>query len=331
MDLTSLLTKLRRNPLAGLALAMVLLIIAVNIRLWTSITLFYVTFYPAIILATIAGGWWLGVGAMLVATACVNFFFVSPYWAFSFGTSDILNAVAFWAVCLFIIALTDYLVTLLMTANERAQKLTDLYERLAESEKQRKIVMRELSHRMKNQYSVILAMARATESNAQSVAQYRAAFVGRLQSMSRAHDLLTVTGWVSASLIDLAKSTLEPFAEQGRATIAGGDVTLKEHAVVNLGMAIHELATNCAKHGAWSGPDGHVTLSWEVSGGNLTFKWQERDGPGVHDDGTRGFGRTILETIVPSALNGTAHLDFAPEGFTWTLTVPDSCLETAPD
>lgn len=150
--------------------------------------------------------------------------------------------------------------------------------------------------------------------------------------MSWAHDLLTRTEWNSVPLRDLITSEIEAFSRRGRLEVEGDGVRLKEHAVVNIGMALHELATNSIKYGAWSVASGRVKVRWTVTPGHLLFTWQEEGGPPVRAGKHRGFGSKILETIVPSALQGSASLAFPAEGgrsafqryaLTWVKTAPD--------
>ena len=212
-----------------------------------------------------------------------------------------------------------------MSTQDKAHKLEVLYQKLATAEKRQHILMRELSHRMKNQYAVILAMARAVGADATSVAEFQAAFSDRLQSMSRAHDLLTRKEWKAVPLWDLVNSELGAFRQGNRFEAGGDDVWLKEPAVVNIGMALHELATNSSKHGAWSNAKGLVTVSWTVAEENLLLRWRETGGRQPSPVIARGLAK-ILEKIVPSALEGNGALEFAPEGLCWTLNVPSTCL-----
>jgi len=331
MNLTAILQQARRNPVRSLVFSALLIVAAVALRIFTPITLSYVTFYPAVILATVAGGWRVGVAAMVISALC-GVFIVTPL-----GEDPVANAVSFWnvgafaSVCLLIIWLTDLLIDLLMSTQDKADKLEVLYQKLATAEKRQHTLMRELSHRMKNQYAVILAMARAVGIDAASVAEYQAAFSDRLQSMSRAHDLLTQKDWKAVPLRDLINSELGAFRQGDRLEAGGNDVWLKEHAVVNIGMALHELATNSSKHGAWSDAKGLVTVSWTVAEGNLLFRWRETGGPPLRSSDRQGFGSRILEKIVPSALQGNGVLEFAPEGLCWTLNVPSACLDSGED
>lgn len=218
-----------------------------------------------------------------------------------------------------------------MAMQEKADNLKVLNRKLAVAERLQHTLMRELSHRMRNQYAVILAMARAVGNESPTVAEFQAGFSDRLHSMSRPHDLLTRKDWKSVPLRDLISSELEAFSREDRLDVQGHDVWLKEQAVVNMGMALHELATNASKHGAWSGVSGKVTVSWRMSDGNLHFTWRESGGPPTTPGEHRGFGSAILRRVVPSALQGTGKVDLLPDGLCWTLSVPVACLDPGED
>jgi two-component sensor histidine kinase len=326
MPLARALRAVRRRPLAGSVLALALLGAAVGIRLTTPITLSYVTFYPAVMIATVAGGIWLGAAVTLGATVAAVYLFVPRVGSFALRETDVWNVGAFWCVCALLIVATDLLVKLLDSETERANKIAVLYQRLADTESARQTVMRELSHRMKNQYAVIIAMARMSQGTSGSVAEFQSAFTERLFSLSRAHDLLMKAEWKPVSLTDLIRSELEPFSVPGRLEMRGAAFRLKEDAVAYFTMALHELATNCAKHGAWRA-DGKVTLEWSMLDGRFMFTWQDDGGQIAQPCGRRGFGSKILETITPAALQGDGTIEFGPNGLRWVLNVPCGCVE----
>ena len=69
----------------------------------------------------------------------------------------------------------------------------------------------------------------------------------------------------------------------------------------NFTLALHELATNAAKYGAFSNATGKVQVTWSIepdqSGYVLKFKWQERGGPPVSTPTRQGFGSQLLKGI----------------------------------
>ena len=95
---------------------------------------------------------------------------------------------------------------------------------------------------------------------------------------------------------------------------------------LTLGLALHELATNAAKYGAFSVPEGRVEIAWKVQGGadprRLILDWTEHGGPPVAEPERRGFGRSLIERSVAYELDGSAELTFAPAGVRCHIEVP---------
>ena len=188
-----------------------------------------------------------------------------------------------------------------------------------------RFIIDELSHRTKNLLAVVMAVANQTARQAGDVAQYQARFAERLTALAHCHDLLVRDSWHGASFNDLVAAQLKPFqAKEGRIDVEGTPIILKPDAVQNLGLALHELATNASKHGALSSPDGRVSLRWLLNqeAGRVHVHWCESGGPAVKPPLQRGFGHVVIEQIVPRALNGTGTLSFAPAGVNWTFEFP---------
>ena len=186
------------------------------------------------------------------------------------------------------------------------------------------LIMRELSHRAKNLLSVILAMARQTGRESSNLAEFQDSFAARVQALAAAHDLLVSEGWSGASLRHIVQAQLAPFAH-ARVEIAGADVFVAPEVVQNLGLALHELATNATKHGALSTDDGKVRIEWTYHGEGesrrLRLTWSESGGPVVRKPARHGFGRTVLERVTIVALGGKGALDFAASGVVWSCEI----------
>jgi PAS domain S-box-containing protein len=186
-----------------------------------------------------------------------------------------------------------------------------------------RFIVEELSHRTKNLLAVVMAVANQTAKYAGDVTQYQTRFLERLRALAHCHDLLVKDSWRGASLHDLVSSQMRPFdeANSGRIDVQGPAIILKPDAVQHLGLALHELATNASKHGALSTPDGGVVIRWhaEEADDRIRFSWSEKGGPAVTPPQRQGFGRVVIEQIVPRALNGSGSLDFSPTGVNWTL------------
>ena len=195
------------------------------------------------------------------------------------------------------------------------------------------LLLRELEHRVKNTLALILSMARRTSTGAVDLAGFLDAFGGRLQALAAAHDLLTASGWQNTSLAALVRAALAPHEEHGsgRIRLAVEDLPLGPAVAQDLVLALHELATNAAKHGALSVPGGSVTLDGRTVGGELVLVWRESDGPPVVPPpaGAGGFGTTLLERAVAYQRGGRAELDWRPEGLVCTIRLPTAALGVA--
>lgn len=205
--------------------------------------------------------------------------------------------------------------------------VVDISERKA-NEDQLRLLLRELTHRCKNLLAVIHAIARQTASRTRSVEDFLDRFTARLGAMGTSHDLLIADDWQGASLRMLVEQQLGEHAERFGEQIAieGEDVMLKPEAVQNLGLALHELATNAQKYGSLSDPEGEVSISWKFceDSPKLKLVWQERGGPRVTPPDRSGFGRAMIENVVSRALDGDVRLSFPPKGVRCVIEIPTS-------
>ncbi len=195
------------------------------------------------------------------------------------------------------------------------------------------ILVREVTHRVKNQMAVMLSMARQVAKNSDTVEGFQKAFSDRIMAMARSHDLVFSNSAADARLAVLILSQLEPFAIGARVHLAGPEVWMTAQSAQHVGMAMHELATNAAKYGAWSTPKGRVEVTWSVASGNpatLRIVWKEHDGPAVMPRAAIGFGSTILESVVAPALGGWAELTFEASGVRWTCEFSGHFTATPP-
>jgi two-component sensor histidine kinase len=194
------------------------------------------------------------------------------------------------------------------------------------AEDQQRILLRELNHRMKNSFAAVRSIAAQTLSHAADPEEFQRAFDGRLAALARASTLLIEGNWQAADLRSLIEASLEPFRTNDNLRLAGPHVSLPSEMTLTLGLALHELATNAAKYGAFSVPEGRVEIVWaregEGAGSRLILDWTEQGGPPVAAPERRGFGRTLIERSIAYELDGSAELTFAPEGVRCHIEVP---------
>jgi PAS domain S-box-containing protein len=207
----------------------------------------------------------------------------------------------------------------------------DVTER-KEDEAKLRFLMRELSHRSKNLLAVIQAMARQTARYSGSTASFLEKFNARLHALATSHDILVQEEWKSVSLADLVRLQLEPYLDsrEGQVTIEGPTVLLKPDAAQNFGFALHELATNAAKYGALSVPEGQVSITWrwlpEADGNSVELDWIESAGPVVEMPKHRGFGSMVIESNLARELDTKIELAFLAEGVQCKIPFPPEQL-----
>jgi two-component sensor histidine kinase/CHASE3 domain sensor protein len=192
-----------------------------------------------------------------------------------------------------------------------------------------RLLLREITHRSKNLLAVIQAIMRQTASHAPSVEEFGKRFSARLDGLAGSLDLLVQEDWRGVTLADLVRSQLAHHVEEGASQIEldGGKLQLPPDAAQNIGMALHELATNASKYGALSVPCGRVHVSWRTwfdADGveQCRLHWEERGGPPVTPPARRGFGQVVIERTVARAVGGRVTLSYPPGGVQWTLEFP---------
>jgi two-component sensor histidine kinase len=193
-------------------------------------------------------------------------------------------------------------------------------------------LMRELAHRSKNQLAVVKGIALQTARQSGTVDQFVEQFGQRIQGLAQSQDLMVRQNWQGAWLNDLVQAQLDLFGAGARAQIDGPALFLSANAVQNIGFALHELATNASKHGALTSPQGKVLVSWRgpEPDDRIHLEWIERDGPAIQSPERQGFGYLVITELVAQALQGTAKLDFTPDGIHWRLDIPATNALTAP-
>jgi PAS domain S-box-containing protein len=207
----------------------------------------------------------------------------------------------------------------------------DITERKRAETRQR-LLLNELNHRVKNTLATVQSIAAQTLRANPSPAAFREAFESRLTALSQTHNLLTEQNWEGASLREVFDAELEAFGGRGRVTFDyPRDVRLAPKAIVALGLAVHELATNAVKYGALSANDGGVRLAWRVepdAAPRLRLTWTEHGGPPVAPPDRRGFGARLLEKGLAGELCGAVRLTYDTNGLVCDMTLPMRSLES---
>lgn len=189
-------------------------------------------------------------------------------------------------------------------------------------EEEREHLMHELAHRLKNAFSMVQSVINQTLRKAPTVEAAREILAGRIRALSDAQNILTRSITDNMDIREVVRTALAPHRTgEGRFLIDGPVVDINGKQGLGLSLALHELAANATKYGALSDGNGQVEISWSVSDADVfVFGWQEKHGPPVQAPQSSGFGTVLIENIVATYFDGTASLQFLPEGVVFRLT-----------
>jgi PAS domain S-box-containing protein len=193
-----------------------------------------------------------------------------------------------------------------------------------------KMLIDELNHRVKNTLSTVQSIVVQALRTPADHAVIRESVESRLLALARSHDLLISDNWQGAGLRDLVCDVLEPFGVTGgraqRFRIVGDNVRISAKMTLGLAIGLHELATNAVKYGALSNDAGSILIGWTVRpdprGDRLRLRWQEKDGPAVKPQASKGFGSWVLQRGLPHEMDGTVRHDCRPSGVVCTIDIP---------
>ena len=180
---------------------------------------------------------------------------------------------------------------------------------------------REAEHRSKNLLAIVQATVNLSQSDTPE--GLKQAIEGRIQALANVHSLFVETRWIGAELSTIATQELAPYSEKDerRVRIDGPQVLLEPNAAQAVAVALHELATNAAKYGALSVPNGQIGLKWlHEADGRLILQWKEMGGPAVKMPTHQGFGTRVIERMI-GQLKGKARFDWHADGLVCEITL----------
>lgn len=211
----------------------------------------------------------------------------------------------------------------------------DITER-RRSQEQQKLLMGELNHRVKNLFAVTDGVVSLSARSAKTTQELTTKIRGRLKALAVAHklimpDLRTPDGPTArpASLDDLVQQILSPYedasqtGQRRRVVISGPTIAVGSRCVTNLALILHEFATNAAKYGALSAPQGCVEITWSESNDVFAFKWAEHGCPALTKaPANHGFGTLLSNHIVRGQFSGNLSYNWNPSGLVVDLSFP---------
>ncbi len=196
----------------------------------------------------------------------------------------------------------------------------DVTSRVAEEER-RNLLVREMNHRVKNILSTVQSLAMLSGRSATSVEEFNKTFSDRIQAMVQTQSLLIDGPEDRVDVGEIIRSELAPYLDGGdQVCLECGVVRMDPKRAVSLGLLVHELATNAAKYGGLSQPEGRVVVTCRVEDGRGLVDWRETTPGGAQAPETPGFG-TRLIGLLAKDLNGAIEMKFHPDGLAARLEI----------
>jgi PAS domain S-box-containing protein len=218
-----------------------------------------------------------------------------------------------------------------------ASKIARDITELKKAREQQRLLLREMSHRVRNLFALSGSIVGLSARLAKSPRELAETTRARLSALARAHALTFSDGFFGdaarqpTTLQSLVRTIVAPFdeSEHRRIAVSGIDAVVSGSAVTSLALLLHEFATNAAKYGALSTDTGSVNVVFAGEGDGILVHWTECGGPPVAaPNGGSGFGDVLSRIAVSDQLGGEIVRDWRPGGLAIRLFVPRSRLET---
>ncbi len=182
------------------------------------------------------------------------------------------------------------------------------------------LLAREVDHRARNALSVIQSIVSLTPAS--DSARYAESIKGRIHAMARAHNLLAESRWRGADLLKIVHEELAPYSQGAAVSIDGEPAAALPNISQNLALALHEMATNAAKYGALSKPDGRLDVKWRRDADDLLLSWTEECAFPVSEPARTGFGFSVIDASVVAQLGGRIERTWGPNGLCYAIAIP---------
>ena len=204
---------------------------------------------------------------------------------------------------------------------------TDIHDERMAAERS-ELLSQELSHRIKNIFSIVTGLIGLSARRDPALRPFARTLSERVAALGRAHDFARPHSEKSRPVVDsvalkgLLGKLFEPYSIDGnvRVRLLGDDPDVDDKGATPLALLYHELATNAAKYGALSVPDGHVDIHVQQADQTLRIVWDETGGPPVEGPPPReGFGSQLVALSVEKQLDGRVVREWRREGLRVTV------------
>ncbi len=203
---------------------------------------------------------------------------------------------------------------------------TALAEAAAEAQR-REVLLRELQHRVKNNFQLILASI-SLQKRRFAVGETHQALdhiANRINAISLAHDQLAPRQ--DAQTVDMAGylralcASIEQQVDSVAIEIEADEVALSIERAVPLGLILNEAATNSVKH-AFAGKNGRIFVRLQAGVGFGEGRLVVTDdGIGFEKRESRGSGLKLIESLARQ-IGGQLLIESSKKGTTTSVTFP---------
>ena len=324
------LCAVRRRPGATLAASAALIVAASLARFALAPILEgstpFVTYFPVVLIIGFMAGYGGGLLSVALTAVIAAYVFMSPVKEFSLTPPALAATLTYvFSGGLMAIAGAALGATIEKLSAER-QRAESYLAKSKENEIRVEHINAELRHRIKNLFSVVDGLMKQTASHTADSRALAAAVSDRIHAMSRALDLLASNNFEATDFETIIDRVMQGLIPPGpfRFDRSGTPALCSAETATTFALALHELATNCIKHGAWSDEAGRVSLYWQVGTddterSHVDMVWQEINGPKTTVPEANGFGLKLLQRLLP---NGRLQIAFERDGLVAMLRMP---------
>lgn len=264
----------------------------------------FATYYPAVLLSTLWAGSGSGFLTLFGAGVIGWYAFTPPVYTF-----EIKEAATAASLALYLAS-----GSVIIWGAEQYRRLAAA---LAGKDRERELLMGELLHRMRNMIAVVQAVVNQTLSHDEDA---RATLSRRIAAVVTADGFMQDDMSYQSDLAELLASELAGY-ERARFILSGPATVLALDQSRALALSIHELATNSAKYGALSRPEGRVLVSWSAAPAELQLAWQELGGPPVRTPKREGFGSRFVRQMLAKK-GGSIKTEWLEAGVVHKILLP---------
>jgi two-component sensor histidine kinase len=258
-------------------------------------TLFFVPFFPAVVLTALFAGAGPAIVALALSVVISLYLFLLPRGFDPMTTAQLTNLAIYVVSGLFVIWL--------------GQLFRNVVRELQAEQAQRQLILDEVEHRARNMGAMGAAIVQFSLKDNQEAADL---INRRMRTLQATNDLITKSPRLQPDIESLLRMELAPYGA-GRCTMKGDTVYLPANAARAVALVVHELITNAVKYGALSLDSGKLDLSWAMKEGMLELTWREDGGPKISEPARSGFGTKLIDTTV-ATLNGSVDREYRDSG-----------------